>query len=353
MNTRATIQNPDDEKIIQDISDLVYGLSHESSLSAQPGKISFNVVDDGKIDIVEGQIICIYYDYVEDNKEKTNNFFKGIVFSREFNQESNIAVVAYDQSRYLQNKDIYVVEGQTASELFESVCKDYKIKYNIVAPTTMKLSQQILDNESLYDIINYGINQEKILNNKWYYLRDNFGSLEFRDTDLALDTDKIIFSDSTDIFEFSFSSSIDEDTYNQVKIMQENRVSKKGKAVKSGGTVVSRDYGYSEDKETKAQWGILQYFGTSNKGYNQAQLDKFCNIILEAKNEPSKSLSITCVGKPTIKAGDRMFLKLDKISREIPEVTAFLITDCTHNFANNDHKMTLKLKSPSGGWRFK
>ena len=89
MNTRATIQNPDDEKIIQDISDLVYGLSHESSLSAQPGKISFNVVDDGKIDIVEGQIICIYYDYVEDNKEKTNNFFKGIVFSREYLRKSS------------------------------------------------------------------------------------------------------------------------------------------------------------------------------------------------------------------------------------------------------------------------
>lgn len=346
-------------KVVQDISELVFGMSHETTISAQPGKLTFNIVNDGTVDIYEGQNISVVYKYSEDSffegevftqNDLTENFFYGKIFIREYNESDIISVTAYDQLRYLQNKDIYTIEGLTASEVFEKVCKDYQLNnYKIVSPTTMKLSPYIHDDETLFDIIERGISYEMI-NGNWYMIRDNFGTLEFTNAE-NLRTG-LIYSDEDSIYGFSFKSSIDEETYNQIKIVQENRVSKKGKAVKSGGTVVSRDYGFAENKDVIPTWGILRYTEKSDKGFNQAQLDERAKNILSKRDTPKQTFSIVCKGNPRVKAGSRLYIKVSKVRKDLPNAQEFVVQDCAHDISNNEHSMSLNLVVPTYGWRF-
>lgn len=338
------INKENNETIITDISGMVSDIVYENQIDGQPGKLTFNCVDDEVIYIAEGGII----NFMVNGK----GVFFGRVFTVSFDEGELIKVTAYDQLRYLQCVDEYVLSGKTASQIFETICKDFKVqRYNVVSPTTAIISSHVFDGKPLSEIINYGIGEELRFRNKWYMVRDNYGVLEF--IDIANLTTQYIFYSNSNIFAYNFETSIDSDTFNQAKIYQEVRENKKGKAVRTGGKVVSRDFGFFKNDASIDLWGTLQYCEKSNKHMNQVQLNEYAQRIVNNKNRETRKYSIKAEGLIDVNAGNQVYIYVGKVDQRLPEYNNFLVLASTHTFSNNEHVMELTLGIPQYGMAMK
>jgi hypothetical protein len=339
MNINMKLENSENGNIY-DISELAFNIKWETSLLDQPGKLTFSCVNDDNVLFACGSTVTLIVD--------DKNIFYGYVFVFNKNDTDFIDVTCYDQTRYLQNTDVYVISGKTASQVFEMICKDFEIQnYNVVDATTEILPSRIYDNKTLYDIIKFGTLYELAKNNEWYIIRDNFGVLEF--INIKKLVTKYNFDDETNVFNYNYETSIDSDSFNAVKIVQDNRVSKKGKPVKSGGTLISRDMGYKDNKSFISKWGgKLQYCEKSDKMLNPAQLQSYVEDLFNKKCIERHKYSLSTIGELDVQAGSYINIHIDKVSKD-KNYQKFFITNCVHTFDNCNHTMELQLLIPEYG----
>lgn len=307
-----------------DISNLIYGsINWETQLVDQPGKLTFEFIDEGLAIMKEGSPVSFKVDGM--------GVFFGYVFKRNRNQAKRIQVTAYDQLRYLKNKDTYVLPAQTASNTFTKICQDYKLRYKVVSPSSYVAPAQVLDNKSLFEIINYSLDRTLINAGEWYILRDNFGTLEFLNLrDLKTN---LFIGDESLLGDYSFEKSIDEDTYNTVKLIKENKETQR------------REVYIVKDSSTIAKWGTLQYFEKINDAANDAQIRVKAEQLLGLKNRPTTTFKLNCLGDLKIFAGAGIVVGIqDLVVEGMPMNQYFLVTNCTHTFQNEVHMMQLGLK---------
>ena len=307
---------------IYDISELVKNISWSTEVAGQPGKLTFDYVQTPDVVINEGSVV--YF------KVNGQNVFYGYAFIRKQSKDGVMSITAYDQMRYLKNKDTYAVSDMTASQVFERICKDFKLNARVVNPSSYVLSARVHDNKSLFEIIDWGITETMAYSSTWYMIRDNFGTLEFIDLN-TLKTDLFIGDESL-LTGYDFESSIDENTYNQIKIVSENTQTKKREVIVRDSSTISR-------------WGLLQYFETASENANAAQLEDKAKKLLSLKNTPTKKLRINCLGDLKVYAGCGIVFGVSELSNEgFAENKYFVVTSCTHTFSNNMHTMTLDLQ---------
>lgn len=87
------------------------GITWTLERKGTPGKLEFTVLKDSKLRFEEGASVRL--------KVNDTNLFYGFVFKKTYDKDKNIKVTAYDQLRYLKNKDTYVYKNKTATELVE------------------------------------------------------------------------------------------------------------------------------------------------------------------------------------------------------------------------------------------
>lgn len=75
------------------------GIVWSTERQKQPGKLTFKVVKDAKLNFAEGDAVRL--------RINGKNVFYGFVFKKQRDKEKTISVTAYDQLRYLKNKDTY------------------------------------------------------------------------------------------------------------------------------------------------------------------------------------------------------------------------------------------------------
>ena len=90
------IQNND--KVYQPI--LEDSVDWKTEREGTPGQISFKIIDDGTLKIEEGNAVSL--------KKDNKSIFYGFIFTINRSKEKEISITAYDQLRYLKNKDTYV-----------------------------------------------------------------------------------------------------------------------------------------------------------------------------------------------------------------------------------------------------
>lgn len=95
------------------------GVEWSTERRSIPGKLTFKVVKDSTINFQEGAAVRL----------KLNNqpVFYGFVFTKKRSKDQIITVTAYDQLRFLKNKDTYVYENKTASQLLKMIASDFKL----------------------------------------------------------------------------------------------------------------------------------------------------------------------------------------------------------------------------------
>lgn len=324
MQTILEVQNVDTGKI-WDISELVSTISWSTYMMEQPGKLTFTFIDEAdKVLAVTGSVVRLRVDGVK--------VFYGYVFKESINETSEVTITAYDQLRYLKNKDTYVIPSLTASQVFEKICKDYKLKYKVLDPSNYVIPARVEDNKGLYEIIQKSIDLTLINNGNWYIIRDNYGVLEFQLIN-RLKT-LLVAGDKSLVSSYTFDTSIDEDTYNQIKLVREDKENSK------------REIYIVKDSSTIAKWGTLQYFDVVDENSNTAQITALAEMLLKLKNKQTKTFKLSNVlGNLQVFAGSGIIVSIDKlVVRGVAKNRYYMVVSATHTFENDSHLMSLEMQ---------
>ena len=77
------------------------------------------------------------------------DIFYGFVFTKKSSGKSDmVEVTAYDQLRYLKNKDTYVYEDKTAGDLIRMLAADFQLQTGEIEDTGFRIASRVEDNSS-------------------------------------------------------------------------------------------------------------------------------------------------------------------------------------------------------------
>lgn len=291
----------------------------ETERIGQPGKLSFNVVKDDLISFKEGDLVTF--------KLEGKEMFLGFIFAKERDKEQIIKVTAYDQLRYLKNKDTYIYKKMKASDVVSKIAKDFNLQIGTIVDTEYVIATRIRENMTLFDIIYDALDLTLMNKRKMYVLYDAFGKLTLKDVE-SMKVSSLVVGDETNQ-NFSYKTDIDSDTYNKVKLSKDNE--KTGKI----------DVYIAQDGSKMNEWGVLQYYEKVNEETN---IKAKAEALLKLKNRINRGLSIKdCLGDLRVRAGTSVMVLLEDIG-DISVRQYMLVEKCKHEFGNDEHWMTLDLR---------
>lgn len=281
-----------------------------------PGKLTFTLLRNQDVDFVEG-------DAVRFRISRTWMFY-GWIFEKTTDAEGNIKCTCYDQIRYLKNKDTYVYENKSASELIKMIARDFNLKCGSIADTKYKIAQKIEEDKSLIDIILNALDETLAMTGKLYVLYDEFGKLTLKNIeDMAFD----LVIDNSTIEDFTYKSSIDDEVYNQIKLAYPNKETGK------------YDIYMTKDSKSIQQWGVLQYYEKiEDPTYGVAMAEE----LLKLYNKTKRSITIKdAFGDVRVRAGTRIIVNLDLGDYKLKSY--MVIESMKHMYKDGRYTMDLTL----------
>ena len=281
-----------------------------------PGKLTLSVLKEGALNFQEGNAIRADLD--------GKPFFYGFVFTKKRTKGKLIQVIAYDQLRYFKNKDTYIYKNKTASELLQMMASDFHLQCGNVEDTGHKIKKRLEDNKTLFDIIQYALDETLKQKRRLYVLYDNVGKLDLRDVE-SMKVDMLVHANVAEDFEYS--SSIDESTYNKIKLLHDNDESGK------------QEVYIAQDGAKINDWGVLQY---TEKVTDKASAASKAESLLKLYNRKTRHLRIKgCFGDIRIHAGVSVPVTLSL--GDIIANTYMICETVKHSFYNDVHSMEFTL----------
>jgi len=301
----------------------------ETQISGAPSKLKFTiykrVTAETDYAFYEGDNVRLWIDGYP--------MFNGYIFKKERRKTQEIEVTAYDQLRYLKNKDTYIYDYKKASDILEMIAKDYKLNTGKIEDTGYVIESLTEDNKSLFDIILDGVDITLSNAKKWFVLYDDFGKLTLKNIH-SMRLPLLMVTDDGTVTDFTYKTDIDSDTCNYIKVYRDNE--KTGK----------RETFISQDKGTQMKWGILRHYEKAPDNFNDAQIGEYTDKLLEMKNRVKQSLSVECIGmgndEVKIRGGSEIFVKVDNCG-EYNISNWMIVKKCTHTFSNNKHTFKIDL----------
>lgn len=293
------------------------GITWSLERKGTPGKLEFTVLKDKDLDFEEGSSVSL-------TVNSTKVFF-GFVFKKTYDKDKNIKVTAYDQLRYLKNKDTYVYKNKTATELVKMIASDFRLNTGKMDNSSFKIASKVEDNQTLFDIIQNALDDTLTNTGRMYVLYDDFGKLRLSNIS-NMKVGLIVDEETSETFDYS--SSIDGETYDRIKLVKENDKTKK------------REVYIAQSGANMNKWGILQYYDTVDDNVNAKAK---ANALLKLYNQKTRSLSISgVIGDLRVRAGSQVIVKMD--FDDIKLSNFMLVEKVTHKFEKNHHSMDLTLK---------
>lgn len=298
------------------------GIEWTTQRAGTPGKLTFKVLKDDILDFTEGSAVRLKVDGDE--------VFYGFVFTKSRQKDQIITVTAYDQLRYLNNKDTKVYEGKTATQFIQMLATDYRLNVGDMEDTGYVIASRVEENSSLFDMIQNALDLTLANTGNMFVLFDSFGKLTLKSLGKMRvgDGDNYLMIDEETSENFNYKSSIDSQTYNKVKLTYDNEET---------GT---REVYIAQSGENMNKWGILQYFDTLQKGENgQAKAD----ALLKLYNKKTRNLKIqNAFGDNRVRAGSLIVVNLALGDMSVKNF--MLVEKCVHTYNESEHWMTLTLR---------
>lgn len=282
-----------------------------------PGKLIFNVLKDEALNFTEGNAVQFKF-----NNQK---IFFGFVLKKQRTKSGLIEVTTYDQLRYFQNKDTYVYSNKRADEVIRMIARDFGMNVGSLVNTRYKIPSRVEDNQSLFDIVETTLDLTLENQGEQYVLFDDFGKITLkRMQDMAID----YLLDVTTAEDYDYTSSIDDETYNRVKLIRENE--EKG----------TREVFIAQDSKNINSWGVLQHFDTLQENENgKAKAD----ALLRLYNTKSRKLTISnALGDVRVRAGSMVVVNINLGDVRVSNM--MLVEKCVHSFKKDEHFMELTLR---------
>lgn len=310
------------ELLIQNGSTIYYpvveeGVSLTWERKGTPGKLEFTVIKDGVLNFQEGNPVKLTVN--------GTTMFYGFVFTKSRKANSvTIDVVAYDQLRYLKNKDTITEEGLKASGLLKRLAADFRLNLGSVEDTGYTLETIVEEDSTLFDMIQNALDETLMNTGQLFCLYDDAGKLTLKNIN-SMKLNLLIDEETGETFDYS--SSIDEQTYNKIKLTYDNEQTGK------------RELYIAQDGEKMNQWGVLQYFEALQNATGAAAK---ANALLKLYDQKTRKLTVkNAFGDVRVRAGCAVVVALNL--GDIITNNYLMVEKVTHNFKGDEHFMDLTL----------
>ena len=298
------------------------GIEWTTERKDTPGKLSFHVLRDDVLDFSEGSAVRM--------KENGEEVFFGFVFKQQRSKEQIITITAYDQLRYLKNKDTIVYENKTADAFIRMIAADYGLNAGVLENTNYIIESRVEENTSLFEMIQNALDLTLQNTGEMFVLYDDFGKLTLKHlSSMAVGTPgAYLMVDEETCETFDYTSSIDDNTFNKIKLTYDNE--------ETG----FREVYIAQDSGNINKWGVLQYFDTLKKGENgQAKVE----ALLKLYNKKTRNLKLTNVlGDNRVRAGSMIVVNLNLGDMKLQNF--MLVESCKHIYKEGEHWMNLTLR---------
>lgn len=298
------------------------GIEWSTKRKDTPGKLTFKVIKDNALDFSEGLVVQL--------KQNGVGLFFGFVFKQQRTKEQIITVTAYDQLRYLKNKDTIVYENKTADQFIQMLARDYSLNVGTLENTRYIIGSRVEENTSLFEMIQNSLDLTLQNTGEMFVLYDDFGKLTLKHLSSMVvgKPGAYLMVDEETGENFDYTSSIDDNTYNKIKLVYDN------------GETGKRDVYVAQHGENINKWGILQYFDTLKKGENgQAKAD----ALLKLYNKKTRNLKLSNVlGDSRVRGGSMIVVNLDLGDMKLRNF--MLVESCKHVYKQDEHWMDLTLR---------
>ena len=313
MNFELAIEN--EGRIQQPL--VLDGATLTTERRGSPGKLAFTVVKDNGLDFTEGNPVRLTAGGVR--------MFYGFVFTKKRDREQHISVTAYDQTRYLLNKDTCAYDNKRADEVVRMIADGCRLQAGEIERTGFNIPHRNEDNKTLLDMIYNALDLELTNRKQMYVFYDDCGKLALR----SLENMKVgIVIDEETGENYDYTSTIDDQTYNRVRLVYKNDETGK------------QDVYVAQSGESINRWGVLQYHDALQKGENG---EAKAAALLDLYNAKTRKLKIAkAFGDPRIRGGSLVAVKL--ALGDVALQNYMVVEKCAHTFAESDHRMDLTLR---------
>lgn len=321
-------------KTPQDVTKACSEVKFTTERVGQPGSLDFTVTKDANLDFREGDIVQFAIDNIFT--------FRGYVFSKDKDEKGVIKVKAYDQLRYLKANQSYNFSGKTASDVVKKVIFDFNLIQGEIEDTKYVIPSMVMDNKSVIDIITTALDKTAVgtedISEGYdrvvagtgiiYVFYDNCGRVTLKK---ASNMEKpYIIGDKSGATSYNYKTSIDDDVYNYIKLVQPNPDTGQGDV-----------YAVSASNLIK-EWGFLQYYKTVDESYEPAQIKQLAKNMLLLYAQKRRTLNIKCLGIPDIRAGNILRFKIAELG-DISLDRRLIVEKAVHNISGDSYTMDLTL----------
>ena len=305
---------------IQDITHLSEQIKWSGRKGSSSRTLTVKLIDDdgykharSGIDTEEGHQ-CIF-------KYNDNELFRGIIMRQTQSSKKDLSFTSYDNGIYLaNNKDTFVYEGKTASDIFRDCCNRFGLPMGEVAECTYKIPELTKSKTTAFDTIADALSLDFDATGIRHYITSQNGKISLltrRENILqwVIETGKNLAS-------YSYTKSI-EKIRTRVKMVS-----------KEGTTLAEKS---KNDLEKKI--GIFQEIDKPDESLSSAQINDLVKGILEEKSTPERSLDVEAMGIDDVISGIGVYIIIPELSL----ARTFYVDSDTHIFKDNLHTMSLKL----------
>jgi len=214
-----------------------------------------------------------------------------------------------------------------AGRLLQRICDDFRLSCGRITDTGYVIPQRIESNKTLFDIMQNALDLTMMNTRQVYVLYDDYGKICLQN---IADRKMNLILDAETGENYEYSTSIDGDTYNQVKLTYDNKDTGK------------REIYMTKDSSHINEWGVLQYYDTLNDGENGASK---AEALLKYYNKVSRNFQVKdAFGDVRIRAGTYPLVMFSVSNYWLHNF--MMVEKATHTFNEEEHTMTLTL---SGG----
>lgn len=284
-----------------------------------PSKLTMRVVEEEAVKVKNGYTVM----FLVDGKP----FWHGYVFTVRAKKEPIVEVTCYDQLRYLKNKDTYQYEDTTYDQLLKRICTDQGLIMGTIEPTEYPIAGRLEEDKEYWDMLEVAHQYTVAYSGEVFVLFDKAGKIHLQNLRNLRTKDPMWMVDADGAQDYEYSASIDENTYNRIKIDQ----------IDEEANVVTPVI--VEDKEAIGRWGLLQYYAqTTEKDY----VPQKAAVLLRELNRETRKLKVPgVVGNTEVRAGSLVPVLLR--FRDIA-VNGWMVAErVRHHFEANYHTMELEL----------
>lgn len=307
-------------KQAKDISQLVERIKWCGRKGSSARTLSATLIDDdgyqharSEIEVEQGFQCIFSYDGEE--------LFRGIIMSQTQNSKQKLTFVAYDNGIYLaNNKDTFVYENKTASDIFRDCCKRFGMPVGEVSECSYKIPELTKPKTTAFDAIADALSLDFDATGIRHYISSSKGKLS-----LLTRRENILQ------WVIEVGGNLSSYTYNRSIEAVKTRV----KIVSKGGTTLAEKSIPALEKKV----GILQEIEQPDESLSSAQVNDLVESILDEKSTPKRSLSLEAVGIPNVISGIGVYI----IIPELDLARTFYVDEDTHIFEDGKHTMSLTL----------